>query len=272
MPSTNKSQTVWRREKNVYDFPDFSSIVNSKGIAVETEVSDFSSIVNSKGIAVEMEVSDFSSIVNSKGIAVEMEVSDFSSIVNSKGIAVETEVSDFKEYESKLSKAKCTNYPLLENVIVVRFVHGSEKIYRKENMDATDFISGYFLQNKFVQAMMKRNPFLQRASPKGFPFELKNELMKNLCPLMEENRWSFWENLPLSNDVIKSSFSNIFNSSDDIPIPCPKSLEPPGGGVGAVGRGREANLRWKTSSFFYVFYCWQEDFSIISEVNCWVSI
>ena len=71
---------------------------------------------------------------------------DFSSIVNSKVIAVEMEVSDFKEYESKLSKAKCTNYPLLENVVVVRFVHGSENMHWKENMDVTDFKSGYFLQ------------------------------------------------------------------------------------------------------------------------------
>ena len=125
---------------------------------------------------------------------------DFSSIVNSKGIAVEMEVSDFKEYESKLSKAKCTNYPLLENVVVVRFVHGSEKMYWKENMDVTDFKSGYFLSTKFVQAMMKRNPFLQRTSPKGFALEKKNELIKKLCPLMKENRRSFWESLPVSND------------------------------------------------------------------------
>ena len=62
---------------------------------------------------------------------------DLSSIMNSKGIAGEMEVSDFKGYESKLSKAKCTNYPLLENVVVVRFVHGSEKMYWKESMDVT---------------------------------------------------------------------------------------------------------------------------------------
>ena len=130
----------------------------------------------------------------------EYDFPDFSSIMNFKGIAVEMEVSDFKEYESKLSKAKCTNYPLLENVVVVRFVHGSEKMYWKENMDVTDFKSGYFLQNKFVQAMMKRNSFLQRTSDNGFHSKKNNELVKKLCPLMKENRISFWENHPVSND------------------------------------------------------------------------
>ena len=36
-------------------------------------------------------------------------------------------------------------------------------------------------------------------------------------------------------------------------------------GLGGWGRG--VNLRWKASSLFYVFYCQQEDFSIVCEIN-----
>ena len=47
---------------------------------------------------------------------------DFEDVISSaNGIAVTMAVGDFKDYQSRLSHASTTNYPLLEKVIVVEF-------------------------------------------------------------------------------------------------------------------------------------------------------
>ena len=47
---------------------------------------------------------------------------DFEDVISSaNGIAVTMAVGDFKDYQSRLSHASTTNYPLLEKVVVVEF-------------------------------------------------------------------------------------------------------------------------------------------------------
>ena len=118
---------------------------------------------------------------------------DFERIIQSKGIALRMNCFDFKKYDSKLSQAKDTLYPYMEDIVVVRFVKGSYKMFWKESMMEKDFRSGKFLQKKFVDA--KVDPFPHHPSPKGFPITKKVEIIKKLCPLMVESRKLFWEEL-----------------------------------------------------------------------------
>ena len=67
---------------------------------------------------------------------------DFKKIINTKGTALEMDISDFKQFESKLSKAKGTCYPKLENVNVVQFRKGSTKMFSKDNVMETEFRDG----------------------------------------------------------------------------------------------------------------------------------
>ena len=120
---------------------------------------------------------------------------DFERVIQSKGIAIKMDFSDFQLFESKLSKAKYTYYPLLEKVVVLKFMKGSQNLFWKESMDDKNFQSGKFLQKKFVDVMKVRDPFPHHSSPKGFPQHKKEDVVKKLCPLMSESRRLFWESI-----------------------------------------------------------------------------
>ena len=46
-----------------------------------------------------------------------------------------------------------------------------------------------------------------------------------------------------------------------------------GGGGGGVGYGGwEGCLSWETLGVLAIFYCWQQDFTIINEIEGWVPV
>ena len=55
-------------------------------------------------------------------------------------------VNDFRNYQSKLSHASTTKYPLLENIALVEFRKGSNCMFWKEDMRIVDFENGECLQ------------------------------------------------------------------------------------------------------------------------------
>ena len=105
------------------------------------------------------------------------------------------DVGDFISYQSKLSHASTTNYPLLENVVVVEFRKGSSVMYWKEDMRLVDFQKGEFLQKKFVKSM-KQYDFPVKVVPRGIPDVKKKDIVAKLCPLMGWQRRKFWESIP----------------------------------------------------------------------------
>ena len=121
---------------------------------------------------------------------------DFEKIIQQKGIAIKMEVNNFQKFESKLSKAKYTSYPLLDKITVAKFIKGSVNLFWKENMKDESFQSGKFLQKKFVDAMRNRDPFPHHTAPQGFALGKKAVILKKLCPLMPESRTRFWNTVP----------------------------------------------------------------------------
>ena len=66
-------------------------------------------------------------------------------------------------------------------------------------MTSNEYKSGNFLQKKFVKVMSKTNVFPAKLSPRGINGEKKKDILDKLCPLMADNRKTFWENIPIYN-------------------------------------------------------------------------
>ena len=99
---------------------------------------------------------------------------DFRDCINARGIALEMLPEDFYDFKSKLCKGKDTCYPHLDGVVVTKFEKG--KVW----------------QNFEV--------FQRKPCPRGIPLLKKDDIVKKLCPLMEEpNRRVFWEALPVAD-------------------------------------------------------------------------
>ena len=131
-----------------------------------------------------------------------MDFGDFTAITQEKGNAFCMKTNDFTSYENKMSSAKFTNHPLLEDVTVVRFEKYSTKMFWKSRIDDVEFKSGEFLQKKIIAAIAsgKQHSFPSREVNKGMSQKRKDGIIKNLCPLMKENRKIFWQSLKVSND------------------------------------------------------------------------
>ena len=82
-----------------------------------------------------------------------MDFDDFTAIIQEKGNAICMKSNDFTSYENKMSSAKFTNHPLLEDVTVVRFEKYSTKMFWKSRIDDVEFKSGEFLQKKIIAAI-----------------------------------------------------------------------------------------------------------------------
>ena len=63
-----------------------------------------------------------------------LDFNDFEKVINARGQALKVNISDFKDYEGKLSKARDTNYPKLEEVVIAEFRSGCVKMFWKDDM------------------------------------------------------------------------------------------------------------------------------------------
>ena len=123
---------------------------------------------------------------------------DFENVIDkANGVAEVMSYYDFRQYQSKLSHAKSTCYPLLDNVVVAEFRKGSFHMFWKSDFEAKQFNHGEFLQKKFIKSI--KTEFPARQAPRGIPELKKNDIITKLCPMMNEQRRSFWEGLPTTN-------------------------------------------------------------------------
>ena len=73
-------------------------------------------------------------------------------------------------------------------------------MFWKTDMQLVEFKEGEFLQKKFIKIWQAKNVFQRKPGPRGIPLKKKEDIVKKLCPLMEEeNRRKFWESLPVSD-------------------------------------------------------------------------
>ena len=100
-----------------------------------------------------------------------LDFEDFKACIAARGIALEMTENDFFEYKSKQSKANFTNYPYLDDIVVVQFRRGSTEMYWKTDMRVVEFSHGEFLQKKFIKAFSKEffNPPPHAHKPCGKP-------------------------------------------------------------------------------------------------------
>ena len=72
-------------------------------------------------------------------------------------------------------------------------------MFWKTDMRATKFQYGEFLQKMFINVWQKFGMFQRKPCTRGIPLRKKDDIVKKLCPLMEEpNRRVFWEALPVT--------------------------------------------------------------------------
>ena len=126
-----------------------------------------------------------------------MDFDDFTAIIQEKGNAICMKSNDFTSYENKMSSAKFANHPLLEDVTVVRFEKYSTKMFWKSRIEAVEFKLGEFLLKKIIAVIAsgKQRSFPSKEVNKGMIQKRKDGIIKNLCPLMKENRKIFWQSL-----------------------------------------------------------------------------
>ena len=98
---------------------------------------------------------------------------DFKNCIAAQGIAIEMLADDFYDYKSKLSKAKDTHYPYLDDVVVVQFRRGSTGMFWKTDMQLVEFKYGDFLQKKFIKIWQAKNVFQRKPGPRGIPLKKK---------------------------------------------------------------------------------------------------
>ena len=110
------------------------------------------------------------------------------------------QIEDFKNDVSKLSKAKGTNYPYLDNITVAEFRQGKTCLYWKEDKQQPEFYHGEFLQKKFATGI-NAHVFTPNSLPRGISIAKKRDIITELCPLMGHNRQLFWKELPTSEEV-----------------------------------------------------------------------
>ena len=115
------------------------------------------------------------------------------------------ETSDFKVW-GDLSNRATTNKGghKLAEMTVVQFRRGSRSLfYKKSHSVDSAFVTADFLKKKADISVFPEN----KANPRGIPSSKKQELIRNLCPLMPRSRALFWEQLPTndqSRDLINA--------------------------------------------------------------------
>ena len=101
----------------------------------------------------------------------------------------------FREWKSGMSQhslRKLEQIPYLDQMVSVRFTRGSNKLEYKTNFNS-DFVELDYLLSAFE---LKEAP--QKATPRDIPPSKRQDILKNLVPLMEHNRHAFWHSLPES--------------------------------------------------------------------------
>ena len=90
--------------------------------------------------------------------------------------------------------------PKLENVHVVMFKRGSNKIFWKTKHSQEQFHEVQFLQKKYIKSL--GNDFKCSEQPRGVKTTKKEEINSTLCPFLKPSRRQFWENLPINDDSV----------------------------------------------------------------------
>jgi hypothetical protein len=116
--------------------------------------------------------------------------------------------NDFYQYKSDMSSASFTNKPLLSNVYEVEFRKGTTDMFWRE-MEVVDGIcklgpirQGQFLKKRVSESFLQGTSVVpHRLENRGIPAQKKNDILKNLSPLMPQNRRNFWQNLSISASV-----------------------------------------------------------------------
>ena len=141
-----------------------------------------------------------------KHLKKEGDVCDFNAfvqIIKFKGEALELLASDFIEYPKGVSSGNdASNKPKMENIRIVQFRKGSDKMFWKESLEGKNFLSQAFLLKKVSREIVKGNiDFFQRKTkPRGLTTSKKADIISKMCPLMTnpENR-AYWASLPESD-------------------------------------------------------------------------
>lgn len=108
------------------------------------------------------------------------------------------EVSDFLDFKAHVSQKKMKdsegNRVYLKDIVEVMVKRGQSCLFYKTDYDETNY--------KTLNCMKSKNipPAIRRSIPKGIESKRKQNLLKQLSALMPENRLSFWQDLPVSND------------------------------------------------------------------------
>lgn len=117
---------------------------------------------------------------------------------------VDMQLNDFREWldyssPSKLDKNKNPNKPYLASVVKMRFVRGKNTMFY-----AYDYESEYIEFDFIMAKYLKQSPPAGRTRTKmrGIEKKRKTEIVKNLTPLMPENRRIFWRSLPVAHEEL----------------------------------------------------------------------
>ena len=126
---------------------------------------------------------------------------DFVDLVDAAGKSLVMDLEDFLNVPRGVSQGKYTQgKPKLENVHVISFKRGSDKMFWKCNHSEEDFKDSKFLQLKLVKALGKE--FEPATKPRGIAPEKKKDIVTKLTPFLQPTRRVFWEKMPVDEESV----------------------------------------------------------------------
>ena len=122
----------------------------------------------------------------------------FIELVNSSGKLLVMEFKNLLDFPRGVSQGKyARGKPKLEDVQVVLFKRGSDKIFWKSSPSENDFKDSQFLQKKYIKLLGKE--FSPAEQPRGVPSAKKEDIVSKLSPFLQPSRCAFWESLPVND-------------------------------------------------------------------------
>ena len=129
---------------------------------------------------------------------------DFVKALEMQGQAMQLNHESFYNIPRGSSESRRTkNKPKLDSICTARFLRGSTHILWKESFDEKTYKFSEFLVKKRSDKILTgiKFPLLYPGGCRGIPESRKDEIIKNLCPLIPVNRLLFWKNLKTNQDI-----------------------------------------------------------------------
>ena len=140
---------------------------------------------------------------------------EFIDCVNDKGTAILMQPEDFIDFKNEKGNSKDVHSPWIANISEVQFRRNETKIFWKSSFTDEDYQESEFLKLKFRKQCKNRLPCPRKGRARGINAAKKEQIVKKLLPLIDQNRVGFWLDMPCDSNSADLSISMEHLQSTD---------------------------------------------------------